>query len=458
MEDKQNQTNNVDETTQENNVTETIEETETNEINQTNHETESNDMSDLSERHTTSPVGKKPIKPSSIIVMVIIALLIITIIVMTVMVLTKDGKDDAKETQPQVTEGKSDVIVREDPVALKINNIDIKKSEYLIMRTSAASNIINTNVKFAEDATDEENNAQIIEYINGDDEGKTFWDKVDEQAIEDAKTYSALRNMTIEQEIVLTAEERQEFDSYQDQQYMVQYFEDVDEIFLQTFGVTKTELYDYNSYRYAADKAQQKIIENSTYDDAILKKTYDDNKKSFSFWDVRHVLISTEAPAPTIDPAQTVDPSATQAPTPTLSPEDKKTKKELAEEILAKINNGEDMVKLVTEYSEDPGKTSNDGLYQVTPDANFIPEFLEWSINAKKGDTGVVETDFGYHVMKCEEDNSFESRKDFVKMFHGYKDIESKIQESIKDDKYNAEIVEEVVNDLDMSFYMGNFQ
>lgn len=52
--------------------------------------------------------------------------------------------------------------------------------------------------------------------------------------------------------------------------------------------------------------------------------------------------------------------------------------------------------------SEDDGSKSNGGLYtDVNAQTQFVEPFLNWTIDEtrKSGDTGLVETDYGYHVM-----------------------------------------------------------
>lgn len=77
-----------------------------------------------------------------------------------------------------------------------------------------------------------------------------------------------------------------------------------------------------------------------------------------------------------------------------------------AEEILEQWKNGEateeSFTALAEEYSEDPGVTSNSGLYQgITSTASYLEEFRAWAVDAsrKEGDTGIVKTSAGYHIM-----------------------------------------------------------
>ena len=80
--------------------------------------------------------------------------------------------------------------------------------------------------------------------------------------------------------------------------------------------------------------------------------------------------------------------------------------KKLAEDTLAKWKAGkatdETFAALATKLTEDSGSQENGGLYEdVTPSSSYVPEFLNWIFadGRQVGDTGIVKTDYGYHIM-----------------------------------------------------------
>ena len=80
--------------------------------------------------------------------------------------------------------------------------------------------------------------------------------------------------------------------------------------------------------------------------------------------------------------------------------------KKLAEDALAKWKKGKatdaSFAALATKLTEDTGSAENGGLYEnVTKDSNYVEPFLNWCFadGRKKGDTGIIKTDYGYHVM-----------------------------------------------------------
>lgn len=85
--------------------------------------------------------------------------------------------------------------------------------------------------------------------------------------------------------------------------------------------------------------------------------------------------------------------------------------KKKADSILAKFNKTDkseyEFAKLAEQYSTDSASTSsgsNDsfgGLYESVTLGQMVPDFEKWSIDdsRKYGDTGIVKSDYGYHIM-----------------------------------------------------------
>lgn len=62
----------------------------------------------------------------------------------------------------------------------------------------------------------------------------------------------------------------------------------------------------------------------------------------------------------------------------------------------------ENFANLAKEKTEDPGSKDNGGLYEdLNSDTSFVQPFKDWYLDAsrKVGDTGIIESDYGYHVM-----------------------------------------------------------
>ncbi len=73
-----------------------------------------------------------------------------------------------------------------------------------------------------------------------------------------------------------------------------------------------------------------------------------------------------------------------------------------AQEILDSWDGTEEgFASLAGQYSQDEGSKDNGGLYENTPKGAMITEFNDWCYEAgrKSGDTGIVETTYGSHIM-----------------------------------------------------------
>ncbi len=73
-----------------------------------------------------------------------------------------------------------------------------------------------------------------------------------------------------------------------------------------------------------------------------------------------------------------------------------------AEEIFAAWDGTEDgFASLAAEYSQDPGSKDNGGLYEDVAKGTMTTAFNDWCYEAgrRTGDTGIVETDYGQHIM-----------------------------------------------------------
>lgn len=69
-------------------------------------------------------------------------------------------------------------------------------------------------------------------------------------------------------------------------------------------------------------------------------------------------------------------------------------------EILAKLKGGADFDAVMKSDSEDPGSALNAHIYDVSPDAPLVIEFRLMGMRLHPGEIGVVQSDFGFHIVK----------------------------------------------------------
>jgi hypothetical protein len=72
----------------------------------------------------------------------------------------------------------------------------------------------------------------------------------------------------------------------------------------------------------------------------------------------------------------------------------------LALQLLGQVRAGEPIEPLMAEYSEDPGSAATGDGYTATPDASLVEPFKALSLRLNVGETGLVLTQYGWHIIK----------------------------------------------------------
>ncbi|MGJ8660760.1 MAG: peptidylprolyl isomerase [Bacteroidota bacterium] len=71
-----------------------------------------------------------------------------------------------------------------------------------------------------------------------------------------------------------------------------------------------------------------------------------------------------------------------------------------ADSLLALINK-DNFAEYVTRYTEDPGSKEKGGVYEDFMDYEMVPEFSKFAAEKQIGTIGVVQTDYGFHIMEA---------------------------------------------------------
>lgn len=77
-----------------------------------------------------------------------------------------------------------------------------------------------------------------------------------------------------------------------------------------------------------------------------------------------------------------------------------------AQDVIARLDAGEDFADIATEVSQDPGSAQAGGSLGLAPRGSYVPEFEAaiWDGPATPGEIlGPVETQFGFHVIRVDE-------------------------------------------------------
>jgi len=102
------------------------------------------------------------------------------------------------------------------------------------------------------------------------------------------------------------------------------------------------------------------------------------------------------------------------------------TKKAKALEVLQRLKNGEDFAALAKEFSDDPGSKDKGGLYEgVTEGGGFDKSFESAALALEPGQftQDLVETPFGYHIIKLERKGEAKDQTGQVKQSYDVRHI-----------------------------------
>ena len=134
---------------------------------------------------------------------------------------------------------------------------------------------------------------------------------------------------------------------------------------------------------------------------------------------VRHLLVQFEGGTTGTDGEKT------------YSETEKATAKTEAERLLQLWKDGEateeSFIALVKEHSDDSGSKEDGGMIEdIHPESSLVENFLNWSIAAdrKVGETAVIVSEYGYHVMYYSSDDELTYRDYMIREDMRTEDVE----------------------------------
>ena len=167
----------------------------------------------------------------------------------------------------------------------------------------------------------------------------------------------------------------------------------------------------------ASDNYKEKFNKDNSVTNDEMKKYYDENKDDFYIDQVEasHILIKT------------IDDEDKK-----LSDEKKAEAKKKAEEVLAKAKAGENFSELAKEYSQDTVSAKNGGDLGFFKKGEMVKPFEEAAFSMKVGEiSDLVESDFGYHIIKVTD------KEDRQKTFD---EVKETIRKTLQDEKCDAQV------------------
>lgn len=215
-------------------------------------------------------------------------------------------------------------------------------------------------------------------------EGKKAEDFAKEKTLNAITTSVVVKEKAKEYNITLTKEEKQiakdvaeSFAASEDNKRL-----------LEQLGFTKKEIEQFMRDETLKNKVMEKIGQNYTASEEEVQKKMNEQRKYYEKIRAKHVVIKT------------IDEESRQP-----LPEDKIIQAEaLAKDVLDKALAGEDMEKLVMQYSQDEASKESGG-EQIFARGETIEVFEQAIFQGEEGEVypKVVQSDYGFHIIKIEE-------------------------------------------------------
>ncbi len=267
------------------------------------------------------------------------------------------------------------------PVVMTVNGEEIHADEYASYMTAAMYNV---EREFAMYGISVENMKSVVADTakKSAKQQVTIMHVIKQKMAELGLTPSYTQKKNIVQENKDASEQLGGKDNYQ--QYLAQIGFDTD---------------NFNNYQYIITCEQ---VLNDYYfgENGVSVPNADEMQKYFedNYITAKHIMIATVNPS-TGETIRT----------------DEEAKKE-AQNLLDRLNNGEDFDALMTAESEDPGLKQSPNGYTFT-EGDMVDAFYDGAKNLKEGEvSGLVKSQYGYHIiMRCVLDQSaLETNRDAI--------------------------------------------
>ena len=195
---------------------------------------------------------------------------------------------------------------------------------------------------------------------------------------------------------------------------------------LEGLGIDDTYLRSQQEQDLTIQKYKENFDKNLKISDEEMKKYYEEHKADYYKDEVKasHILIST------------VDDNGKELSEVCLcrriiNREAKKEAKKKAEEVLKKAKSGEEFSELAKEYSDDSSASKGGDLGYFTK-GQMVQPFEEAAFSLKSGEiSGLVESEYGYHIIKV---------YDKIDKQLTFDEVKDEIKKTLTEDKYMESI------------------
>jgi len=249
----------------------------------------------------------------------------------------------------------------------------------------------------------------LDEQISNPETGETFQQMFLSEAIESWRRYATLVQMSKEANFTMSAEQQGYLDAVKTQIEKIaaeNEYTDVEEFIDKEFfpGSSLASYMKYTELNHVALSYFDTLYESLMPSEEQMEAYYKEHETEFknngiakengNYYDVRHLLIT-----PT---GGSFDENGNKVYADSEWEICRETAQARLDEYLAGEKTETAFANLAAQYSQDTGSSEAGGLYEnLTKETNFVEEFKNWYLDEsrKPGDTGLIKTEHGYHVM-----------------------------------------------------------
>jgi len=311
-----------------------------------------------------------------------------------------------------------------------VNGEKIAKSEFALYFNSIQGTMLSEAGVNTQDAA-----AINAFWANTEIDGKKAADVARERALEEAVKIVVKTQKAKEMGVALTSSEKSELNRQIGSMVTQLGGKANYEKYLKTLGMTDASYKKYMEQNTLAYKLDQQLAADPAYAPTDEELT----QAAKAALRAKHILIATKDvnTGASYDEAQKAD------------------AKKRAEDILSRVKAGENFDTLMAELSEDPGSKSNPDGYEFT-EGEMVTEFYEAAKALPIGGvSGLVESDFGYHIIKRLSIELTEEKiaqfKETQKSVQASKKIEAKVEEWRNDPATVVEVDEKALAEMEIA-------
>jgi len=196
------------------------------------------------------------------------------------------------------------------------------------------------------------------------------------------------------------------------------------------FGVSLAKYISIVENMILNDRLTETLVEATEVSDEETLAKYRADPSAYNSVTVSHILFYYEG----------ADPE---------NPRSSKESEELTELTLQRVQAGEDFAELVAELTEDAASVDTGGEYTFTRNDDYVSEFMDWAFASEAGDTGIVETDYGYHVIRLDSvQDTFDDFKDAIANELKYESVAAQYSAWYNEPRFASVINQDLLDSL----------